>query len=378
MPEDHPRAGIPHHRAHAVPHGRIKAMNWASRARRLIRQELACFKALEGVVQHVAAVRANLPARPVHIPAVERDHALDRAFFANNTAPWIPHLHYKERITTKDTNYTKRISLRVFFGLRSILQASNLRGEMRRWQLFIWVLLLSTIARAETNIVALRDVPAYSLAPPHEQRGFFPKGGQLRVLDERINGLVRVRFQSPSGRVIEALCRPEDFQPPKFASNTAAPAQPPAPGIRIPGSEHNDPEWLEDAAGHKLAMERQSKFDNQMLIFFGADWNEACQYLWKELLSMSDFKKQTTHVIKLRVNPEHGKDEGALAAKYGLRTYPSTFMIDKPFAKPRKIDLIFWSFGKMKTLSVEKTLMEIAGGMATQQVPQAIATTNAP
>jgi hypothetical protein len=246
---------------------------------------------------------------------------------------------------------------------------------MKRWRVFLGVLLFGTMVRAETNLVALRDVPAYSLNPPHDQRGFFPKGGQLRILDEEMNGLMRVRFQSPSGRMVEALCRPEDLYSPKPASPTTTPA---TKGIRIPGSEYNEPEWLEDAAGHKLAMEQQSKFDNQMLIFFGADWNESCQFLWKELLSTSDFKKQTARVIKLRINPEHGKDEGALAAKYGLRTYPSTFMIDKPFAKPRKIDLIFWSFGKMKTLSVEKTLMEIAGGMTTQEVPQATATTPAP
>ena len=135
---------------------------------------------------------------------------------------------------------------------------------------------------------------------------------------------------------------------------------------------------VRDDAGHKQAMALQSKYDNQMLIFFYADWNEACEHLWKELLSTADFKKQTTGIVKLRVNPEHGKDEGAIAAKYGLRKYPSTFVIDKPFAKPRNIDLLFWSFGKMKTLSVEKTLMEIAGGMSTQQVQQTGDATNAP
>jgi hypothetical protein len=251
---------------------------------------------------------------------------------------------------------------------------------MNRLWIVVGMFLLGTIARAETNIVAARDVPAYSLNPPHEQRGFFPKGGQLHVLDERINGLARVRFQTPSGRLIEALCRPEDFQSSRSAALAAAAAPIAAPGNRIPGTgaDYNESEWLEDSAGHKLAMELQSKYDNQMLIFFHADWNEACEFLWKELLSTSEFKKETAHIIKLMVNPEHGKEEGAVAAKYGLRTYPSTFMIDKPFAKPRKIDLMFWSFGKMKTLSVEKTLLEIAGGTATQQVQQAGESTNTP
>ncbi len=244
---------------------------------------------------------------------------------------------------------------------------------MKRWWFVLGVLLSCTMAGAETNLVALRDVPAYSLNPPHDQRGLFTKGGRLHVTDQKINGLVRVRFQSPTGRLIEALCRPEDIQNAGTADSAA-----PAPGIQIPGSAYNEREWLEDAEGHKQAMALQSKFDNQMLIFFYADWNEACQHLWKELLSTSDFKKETAGIVKLRVNPEHGKDEGAVAAKYGLRTYPSTFVIDKPFAKPRKIDLLFWSFGKMKTLNVEKTLLEIAGGMTTQQTQQAGAEANTP
>lgn len=236
---------------------------------------------------------------------------------------------------------------------------------MKRWRVALGVLLFSTMVRAETNIVALWDVPAYSLNPPHDQRGFFPKGGQLQILDEQINGLVRVRFQSPSGRVIEALCRPMDLRLPKPVAPITSTPPPPALGIQIPGAEYKEREWLEDAAGYKQAMAFQSKYNNQMLIFFSTDWNESCEYLWKELLNTSDFKKQTTGIVKLRINPEHGKNEGELAAKYGLRKYPSTFMIDKPFDKPRKIDLIFWSFGRMKTLSVEKTLLEIAGGMAT-------------
>lgn len=83
--------------------------------------------------------------------------------------------------------------------------------------------------------------------------------------------------------------------------------------------------------------------------------------------SSTCFKKRTAG---RRITPEQGKNEGVMAAKYGLRKYPSVFMIDKPFAKSRKIDLIFWSFGKMKTLSAKKTLLEIARGMAPQQIQQ--------
>ena len=254
----------------------------------------------------------------------------------------------------------------------------NERDSMKRGLVILGVVLAGTVLRAEMSIVAPRDIPAYSLSPPHEQRGLFPQGATLRGLDGEVNGLVRVRFLAPSGRVVEALCQPRDVKSSGPAASAASPPAVSASAIRPTGSFYSEPEWLEDAEGHKRAAALQSKYDNQMLIFFYADWNEACQFLWEKLLNTSDFKKQTAHVVKLKVNPEHGKEEGQVAAKYNLRKYPSTFVIDKPFAKPRNIDLVFWSFGKMKTLSVEKSLLEIAGGTATQQVQQAGGVTNEP
>jgi hypothetical protein len=187
--------------------------------------------------------------------------------------------------------------------------------------------------------------------------------------------MVRVRFASSSGRVIEGLCRTSDLQ---IAQPVAPAASVPTAGIKPPGAEYNDRDWLENSDGHRQAVECQNKFDVQMLIFFYTDWNESCEFLWEELLNTSDFKNQTKTIIKVRINPERGKEEGTIAAKYNLRKYPSTFMIDKPHAAARRIDLMFWSFGKMKTLNVEKTLLEIAGGMATQQVQQTGDPTNAP
>ena len=68
---------------------------------------------------------------------------------------------------------------------------------MKRGLVILGVVLAGTVLRAEMSIVAPRDIPAYSLSPPHEQRGLFPKGATLRVLDGEVNGLVRVRFLAP-------------------------------------------------------------------------------------------------------------------------------------------------------------------------------------
>ena len=160
---------------------------------------------------------------------------------------------------------------------------------------------------------------------------------------------MHVRFRTADGRLIEASCRAEDLTAPAPVTASA----------RAGSLEYNDRAWLEDTAGHAQAVELQSRLEQPLLIFFHADWNDGCQFLWKELLDTQDFKNRARNVIKLKINPEHGKDEGLLANKYRLRKYPTTMVIDQPNAKPRYLDLFYWSFGRMKTPSVDYAMDSI-------------------
>ncbi len=247
---------------------------------------------------------------------------------------------------------------------------------MRRWLAILFLFagapeLRAEIASPET-VTLKQDVPAYSVNPPHEQRGIFPAGGTLTVLGAADDGLVRVRFTSPSGRTVEALCKPADLQatpaapaspiPPPAASQAAATAAGPG-GRFIPGAVYENREWLEDAEGHRLAVEYQAKYDIPLLIFFYAEWNDECTHLWDNLLSTSDFKSQSKSIIKLRINPEHGKPEGQLANKYRLRRYPTTMVLDKPGAKPRYLEMVSWSFGKLRTVAPDFAMLDILGGV---------------
>jgi hypothetical protein len=85
--EKHPRAGVAHDGADAMPHRGIEAVDRASRARRLVGQEFARVQASERIVQHVSTIYADFSARAVYVPTVDLDHALDRALFANKTTP---------------------------------------------------------------------------------------------------------------------------------------------------------------------------------------------------------------------------------------------------------------------------------------------------
>lgn len=155
-----------------------------------------------------------------------------------------------------------------------------------------------------------------------------------------------------------------------FPLHAQTPGVAPAMGLKPVGAEYNEREWLEDVKGHDKAIEMQSKYKVPMLIFFYADWNDDCQYLWKNLLDTSDFKNRTRQFIKLKINPEHGKEEGKLANKYRLRKYPTTMAIDRPHADPRRFDLIHWSFGKLRTAGIEEAIAQVMGEFEALQARQ--------
>lgn len=60
------------------------------------------------------------------------------------------------------------------------------------------------------SVTISRRVAAYSTRPGHALAGYFPAGASLSVLSAT-GQYARVRFTSPSGRVLEALCRPVEL-----------------------------------------------------------------------------------------------------------------------------------------------------------------------
>jgi hypothetical protein len=70
------------------------------------------------------------------------------------------------------------------------------------------------------------EIQAYSVQNPDQLKGHFPSNAVLQVLSEADNGMVRVRFESPSGRKTEGLCRRIDLDarslPAAASSGTSA------------------------------------------------------------------------------------------------------------------------------------------------------------
>jgi len=215
-----------------------------------------------------------------------------------------------------------------------------------------------------TVVDVTQRIPALSTQPPHEQRGYFPQGARLVVIGPTTSELVRVRFRRSDGRFLEALCHRADLglAPPALPGPAPAPSARKASTAIPTGADwarYKSRKWLEDWDGHKEALELQRKHKVPLLIHFYTDWSEDCEVIWKELLNDMKFKNLAKHIIKLRINQEHGKQEGKLARRYRLRKYPTSLVIDKPRGEPRKVALSRWSFGRLSVLKPDQAVTAI-------------------
>lgn len=95
--------------------------------------------------------------------------------------------------------------------------------------------------------------------------------------------------------------------------------------------------WLRDAGGHAEAMRQQSAAGADVLVYFYADWCGFCKSLDQRLLSSSEVEELLARTVAVRVNPEHGAQEAQLGRQYGIRGYPSVFIVPAQSGRPREI-----------------------------------------
>jgi len=216
-------------------------------------------------------------------------------------------------------------------------------------------------ASAEDEVMTTTSrVAAFSVRSPSVQRGYFPAGAKLEIVKKRSDGMVRVRFETSDGKVIEGLCRATDLGMYDHLASTATETVV-APETPVSGFQYEDREWLEGYEGYKDASRLQSRYEVPILIYFHAEWNEECELLWDELLDSKDFKKKGKCFIKVRIDPCRDKSEGRVARDYRVRRFPTLLVIDRRNADPRRIDLSYWSFGKLRTMKVDDAFAEVMG-----------------
>src|SRR5688572_5520061 len=97
-----------------------------------------------------------------------------------------------------------------------------------------------------------------------------------------------------------------------------------SPGATVPNPRWE--RWLYGAAGHTRAIELQKELKVPLVVYFYTDWCPYCRALDKDYLPTAPVQDYLRGVVKVRINPEQGQAERALAQRYGVNGYPSFFI----------------------------------------------------
>jgi thiol-disulfide isomerase/thioredoxin len=136
----------------------------------------------------------------------------------------------------------------------------------------------------------------------------------------------------PSAEDAEAGSEPPPDGPPP-----PAPGGPPDDSAGAFRPAILDDDWHRGAAGFERAHEQAAATGQPLLVYFYTDWCPYCRELDRELLADARVAEYTRELIKVRINPERGAAERALADRYGITGYPSLFLHPRGLGEPTKI-----------------------------------------
>jgi Tfp pilus assembly protein PilF len=165
------------------------------------------------------------------------------------------------------------------------------------------------------------------------------------------------RPPAASGAVSEAPVEPRPA-----VATTALPADPPAaplpspplstgamapvaaacplasgPGVSVPSRPFVSTSWQRGARGFADATQEQARVKAPLLVYFYTDWCRYCREFDRTLLPDSGFGSY--RAVRVRVNPEAGREEKALADRFGVTGYPTVYMINAPSVSPAELHL---------------------------------------
>jgi thiol-disulfide isomerase/thioredoxin len=95
--------------------------------------------------------------------------------------------------------------------------------------------------------------------------------------------------------------------------------------------------WLNGSAGYARALELQRELNVPLVIYFYADWCPYCRSLDGQYLPTAPVQDYLRGVVKVRINPEHGRPERELANRYGVTGYPTFLVMRSAAARPLNI-----------------------------------------
>ena len=96
--------------------------------------------------------------------------------------------------------------------------------------------------------------------------------------------------------------------------------------------------WLSDAAGYDRAVQLQRELGIPLIVYFYTDWCPYCHGLQDQYFSTAQVKQYFKGVVRVKINPEHGRLEQQIAEQYSVKGYPSFFVIRKPSSLPANVN----------------------------------------
>ncbi len=112
-----------------------------------------------------------------------------------------------------------------------------------------------------------------------------------------------------------------------IASGGRAAAESPDPFVR----------WLNGAPGYKEAAARHERSGTPLWLYFYTDWCGYCRQLNTQVLASPDVDKALNEVVAVRINPDRGPQEKALAEQFGVTGYPSFFVVGEGATESQRI-----------------------------------------
>jgi len=99
-----------------------------------------------------------------------------------------------------------------------------------------------------------------------------------------------------------------------------------------------DDRWLRDSPGYERALQLQRELGLPLVVYFYTDWCPYCRALESKYLPTPQVQQYLKNVIKVRINPEHGRSEQQIADEYKVTGYPTFFVMRKPSSLPANVN----------------------------------------
>jgi len=107
--------------------------------------------------------------------------------------------------------------------------------------------------------------------------------------------------------------------------------------LAAPSGAYVSSTWYEDASGYEEAVRQQKVMHAPMFVYFRADWCPHCR-AFDQLLEEPTVRSRLGSIIKVRINPEHGRAERALfEERFGTKGYPALYLVDVDGTSRRRL-----------------------------------------